>query len=130
MVKVTVSLPALPGLAEATQAGLTALGADVVEALAADPFNIGKWAYRGRKRRPSYSPAMSEWVAKVEASGLSVVNRAENRRGVPYVGWIHYAGTPRSDTVVSRVQRDMVPGWVAQGAEKIGETFVKRWNRG
>lgn len=73
----------------------------------------GLWADRNFRRVTGKSRLAWRFVKHPKGLGLDLVNDATNRYGTPYARYVHYAGTPKSATVVGKVQvmleRDIQP---------------------
>lgn len=127
-IRVQIELGPPPDLTAVRDAALATLAERVVDDLQRDWYASSQWVYAGIRPRPTYSPASEEWVSRVEDGAVVVENRAVSRRGRggPYVGYIHLAGTPRSDTILSRVERDGVGAWRDEGAEIFARAVSER----
>lgn len=113
--------------ADEIRAALANAGKRIVEELSAEQFNIKRWKYEGIRPRPTRSPAQEGWSHAVSPDGRAVViaNAARNRRGEPYVGYIHYASAPKRPTVLDLTRRVRLAAWLSELTEAITRAAMK-----
>lgn len=105
-------------------------GAEIRKELMGDQFARSRWVYAGINPRPTYSPAEQQWRSIATSRGVRIENPATNRQGRPYVGWIHYAGTPRRPTVWDATVRARKAAWVKFAGQEVVKAILRGWRHG
>lgn len=79
-------------------------------------WNRSLFHYRGRKVKPARSKSADAWTMQVD------VTRGEIHISNPveYAGYVHYAGTPRDDVLVKKVD-ELARTWAP---ERLQELFA------
>lgn len=96
-----------------------AVGRELIGQVRRVLWNRSKFRYRGREPKPARSRSAEAWSYRADGDrgGLTLLNP------VPYVPFVHYAGTPRDAVLVKRVS-DLGRTW---GLKRLRELMRADW---